>query len=219
MSNFLIMLGPPGAGKGTQAKMIAEEFNLAHVSSGDLFREHLSADTELGKLAKTFMDKGDLVPDDVTISMIRERLQEPDCKEGAILDGFPRTIPQSDALVNLLSELGGALVLAPYITVPPETLVKRLSSRYTCREQGHIFNLEYNPPKVSGICDLDRSELYQRADDKPETVEKRIQVYLDQTAPLINHYRDKGLLLEVDGNMSIEEVNAMISSAVMEKIK
>ncbi len=214
MATYIVLLGPPGVGKGTQARILAQETGLVHVSSGDLFRENLSQQTELGKLAKSYMDRGELVPDEVTIQMIRERLSRPDCEAGAILDGFPRTPAQADALEALLREQGAQVNLVPLITAPVEVLVDRLSGRWTCRAQGHIYHEKYNPPQVPGRCDVDGSELYQREDDRSETVQRRIQVYLEQTAPLIEYYRQRGLLLEVDGTQPIEIVTATLRKAI-----
>ena len=208
MLTYIVLLGPPGVGKGTQAKNIAEATGLPHISSGDLFRENIKNETELGKLAQSFMNKGELVPDDVTIGMIRDRLSHPDCKDGALLDGFPRTTVQAEALEKLLAEFGGKVNYVPYITAPEATLVERLSGRWTCKAQGHVFHEKYNPPKKPGVCDLDGSDLYQRDDDKAETVTRRIQVYFAQTAPLIAYYRERGLLSEIDGARSIEKVTA-----------
>lgn len=206
MATFIVLLGPPGVGKGTQAKILSERTNLAHVSSGDLFRENLKNQTELGKLAKSFMDKGELVPDDVTISMIRDRISRPDCEAGAILDGFPRTPAQADALETMLAEFGGEVNLVPYITAVETVLVERASGRWTCRESGHIYHQTFSPPKQAGICDVDGSELYQRDDDKVETVTKRIRVYLEQTMPLVEYYRKSGKLVEIDGTQTVEQV-------------
>ncbi|HJS19570.1 MAG TPA: adenylate kinase [Anaerolineales bacterium] len=206
MATFIVLLGPPGVGKGTQAKILSERSGLAHISSGDLFRENLKNKTELGQLAQTYMTKGELVPDDVTIAMIRERITRPDCKSGAILDGFPRTPAQADALENMLHEFNGHVDTVPFITAEEDTLVERLSSRLTCRANGHIFNEKFNPPKEAGRCDLDGSELYQRDDDRAETVKRRIDVYLAQTSPLISYYRDHGKLVEINGMQPIEQV-------------
>ena len=214
MAKYLVLLGPPGVGKGTQAKILSERTGLAHISSGDLFRENLKNQTKLGKLAQTYMGKGELVPDDVTIAMIRERLSESDCDAGAILDGFPRTPSQADALAIMLDEFNGRVDAVPFITGAEDVLVERLSERWTCRESGHIFNQKSNPPKVVGKCDFDDSELYQRDDDKPETVKRRIQVYLDQTSPLITYYRDRGKLVEIDGMQTIEQVTQKLVSAL-----
>ena len=206
MATFIVILGPPGVGKGTQAKILSERTGLAHISSGDLFRENIKNQTELGKLAQTYMTKGDLVPDDVTIAMIRDRLTRPDCKDGAILDGFPRTPAQADALATMLREFNGQVDLVPFITAEENVLVERLGDRWTCRANGHVFNEKSNPPKDDKKCDFDGSELYQRDDDKAETVKRRIDVYLDQTSPLISYYRDHRKLVEIDGMQSIDQV-------------
>ncbi len=206
MTTFIVLLGPPGVGKGTQAKIFSEKTGLVHISSGDLFRENIKNQTELGKLAQAFMTKGELVPDDVTIAMIRDRISHPDCKAGAILDGFPRTPAQADALEVMLGEFNGHVDIVPFIAGSEDVLVERLSGRWTCRASGHIFNEKFNPPKETGKCDFDGSELYQRDDDKAETVKRRIHVYLEQTSPLISYYRDHGKLVEIDGMQSIEQV-------------
>ena len=215
MPTFIVLLGPPGVGKGTQAKILAEQTGLVHVSSGELFRENLKNQTELGKLAKTYIDKGELVPDDVTISMIRERLIRPDCKMGAILDGFPRTPVQADALEKMLSEFNGQVDTVPYITGEESVLVERVSGRWTCRASGHIYHEKFSPPHQPGVCDVDGSELYQRDDDKVETVKKRIQVYRTQTMPLVDYYRQRGKLVEIDGMQAVEVVNAALLTCCM----
>lgn len=214
MPTYIVLLGPPGAGKGTQAEIISSKLGLAHVSSGDIFRENVKNQTELGKLVAGFMDKGDLVPDDVTIRMIRERLTHPDCAHGALLDGYPRTPAQAQALEEMLEGFGGKVDRVPYIQVDEAELVKRLSGRWTCRAEGHIYHEEFNPPKKPGVCDVDGSELYQREDDKRETVQRRIHVYFEQTAPLIEHYRKQGVLVEINGNQAIEAVTADLLSAL-----
>ena len=214
MATFIVLLGPPGVGKGTQAKLLSERTGLVHISSGDLFRENLKNQTELGKLAQTYMTKGELVPDDVTIAMIRDRLNRPDCKAGAILDGFPRTPAQAEALEAMLKEFNGQVDAVPVMIVANDELVERLSNRWTCRAGGHIFNAKTNPPKETGKCDFDGSELYQRDDDKAETVKHRIQVYMDQSLPLLSHYRDRGKLVEIDGMQSIEQVNEDLMAAL-----
>lgn len=206
MATFIVLLGPPGVGKGTQAKILSEKTALAHISSGDLFRENLKNQTELGKLAQTYMTKGELVPDDVTVAMIRDRLARPDCQAGALLDGFPRTPAQAEALESMLREFNGHVDAVPYITAQENILIERLSGRWTCRANGHIFNEHTNPPKDDKKCDFDGSELYQRDDDKAETVKHRIEVYFEQTAPLISYYRDHGKLIEIDGTRSIDQV-------------
>lgn len=214
MATYIVMLGPPGVGKGTQAKILAEKTGLAHVSSGDLFRENIKNQTDLGQLAQSFMNKGELVPDDVTIAMIRERLSRPDCQSGAILDGFPRTPAQADALKQMLAEFDGDVDYVPFISADEEVLVTRLSGRWTCRANGHVFHAIFNPPQQPGVCDLDGSELYQREDDKAETVTRRIQVYMQQTAPLIAYYREAGKLVEIDGAQSIENVTVALVKAL-----
>ncbi len=206
MATYIVLLGPPGVGKGTQAKILSERSGLAHISSGDLFRENIKNQTELGKLAQTFMTKGELVPDDVTIAMIRDRLHRSDCHTGAILDGFPRTPTQAEALEKMLREFDGQIDAVPFITAMEDVLVDRLGDRWTCRATGHIFNAKSNPPQKAGVCDFDGSDLYQRDDDKAETVKRRIQGYLDQTSPLMDYYRNRGKLVEIDGTQSIEQV-------------
>ncbi len=215
MSTYIVLLGPPGAGKGTQAQVIAEKMGLAHISSGDLFRDNLKRQTELGKVAQGYMTRGELVPDDVTIGMVRERLKEPDCVQGALLDGFPRTPAQADALAAMLAEWGGKVKVVPYISVAADVLIDRLGGRWTCRAEGHVFHEKFNPPKVAGKCDFDGSELYQREDDRAETVENRIRVYLEQTSPLIAYYRKQGLLAEVDGTLPIDQVSDQILAAIL----
>ncbi len=211
----IVMLGAPGAGKGTQAKELAQVLDLVHISTGDLFRENLKNQTKLGQLAQKYMNKGELVPDDVTVRMVEERFSRPDCETGAVLDGFPRTPAQAKALEALLDELGGGVKVVPYIKVPDEVLVERLSGRWMS-SSGRVYHALYNPPKVKWIDDLDGSELYQREDDKPETVRHRIEVYKEQTEPLINYYQEKGLLFEIDGTQSIDKVTEDIMRVVEE---
>ena len=214
MATYIVLLGPPGVGKGTQAKILSKRSGLVHISSGDIFRENLKNETELGKLAQTYMSKGELVPDDLTIAMIKERLGRPDCKNGAILDGFPRTPAQAEALENMLHEFNGHVDLVPFITAEEDVLVDRLSARWTCRARGHIFNAKFNPEKERGKCDFDGSELYQRDDDRADTVKRRIDVYLEQTSPLISYYRDHGKLVEIDGMQPIEQVTEDLLEAL-----
>ena len=214
MARYYVLLGPPGAGKGTQAKIAADALQLSHVSSGDIFRENIGKQTELGKLAQGYMNRGELVPDDLTISMIRDRLQKPDCANGAILDGFPRTPAQAEALDSMLQELGGQIMSVPLITVPAELILERMTGRWSCRQNGHVYHIKYNPPKLAGICDQDGSELYQREDDKAETVQKRIDVYEKQTSPLIAYYRKQGKLVEIDGSREITAVTASLLAAL-----
>ena len=214
MPTYIVLLGPPGAGKGTQAQHLSEKLGLPHISSGDIFRENLKNETDLGKLAKGYMDRGELVPDDVTIAMIRERLGRPDAANGALLDGFPRTPAQAEALDEMLKEFNGAVNAVPYIKVPEDVLVERLTGRWTCRQEGHIFHEKYNPPAKPGVCDIDGSPLYQREDDKAETVTRRIRVYLEQTAPLITFYQQRGKLIEIDGTQPIEKVSGDLMAAL-----
>ena len=211
---YIVLLGPPGVGKGTQAAMLEKALGIPHVASGDLFREAIKQRTELGRLAKSYMDKGELVPDEVTIAMVRQRLAEPDCQRGAILDGFPRTIEQAEALEAALAEEGKAINVVLYIKASEETLLARLAGRWTCRRCGAVYHSLFDPPKEAGKCDRCGGELYQRPDDTPETQRRRIQVYLAQTAPLIDYYRRKGLLVEIDGEGSIEEVQAELMRAI-----
>jgi adenylate kinase len=212
---YIVMLGPPGAGKGTQAKKLAQELGLVHVSTGDLFRENLKNETELGQLAQQYMNAGDLVPDDVTVAMVRERFARPDCEKGAVLDGFPRTPAQAEALDKLLDGFDSEVTVVPLVKVPDEILVERLSGRWMS-QSGRVYHEKYNPPVVKWIDDIDGTELYQREDDKPETVRRRIAVYNEQTAPLIDYYREKGLLAEIDGTQPIEDVFAAIMASVEE---
>jgi len=214
MPIYIVILGPPGVGKGTQAKVLKEKLNLPHISSGDIFRENIKNGTPMGILAQTYMKKGELVPDDVTIAMIRERFSRPDCTNGAILDGFPRNPGQADALGLMLEGFGGFVNLVPFITAPNDVLMERLVGRWTCRVGGHIFHQKYNPPQKQGVCDFDGSELYQRDDDKAETVIHRIDVYQEQTAPLIDYYKRRGTLVEINGFMSIDQVSAELLSAL-----
>ena len=213
---FVVLMGGPGAGKGTQAKLLQEALGLPQISTGDLFRENLRNNTELGKLARTYIDKGELVPDDVTIAIVKERLSREDCTEGALLDGFPRTISQADALEKLLADMGERVHIVPYIHVTPEVLLTRLSGRWTCKICGRVYHVLFNPPQIEGICDLDGGELYQRDDDTEETQKRRIEVYLEQTAPLLAYYRDKGLLVEINGEQTIERVQQDLIQAIQD---
>ena len=214
MATYIVLLGPPGVGKGTQAKILSDETGLPQVSSGDLFRENLKNETELGKLAKTYMDRGELVPDDVTIAMVRDRLSRPDCAKGAILDGFPRTPAQAQALDTMLADFNCRVDVVPYITADESILVERIGGRWTCRANGHIYHEKFNPPLKPGVCDVDGSELYQRDDDKAETITNRIRVYLAQTAPLVDYYRARGTLVEIDGSSPVEQVSENLLIAV-----
>jgi adenylate kinase len=213
---YLVLLGGPGAGKGTQAELLSKTLGIPQVSTGDLFRENLKNETRLGLLAKGYMDRGELVPDDVTVGMVRERLSQPDCARGAILDGFPRTVAQAEALESLLADLGARLSAVPYIKVPEDVLLARLAGRWTCRVCGAMYHEIFSPPQKAGVCDRCGGELYQRPDDTPETQKHRIEVYFEQTAPLIDYYRQKGLLVEVDGRRGIEEIQAELLSVIGE---
>jgi adenylate kinase len=211
---YVVLLGPPASGKGTQAAQLREALNLPHVASGDLFRENLKNETELGQKAKAYMDRGELVPDDVTIAMVMDRLSQPDCANGALLDGFPRTIAQAEALDQALAAQGHKISMVPNIAVPDEVLVERVSGRRICRVCGESYHVRFNPPKQPGVCDNDGGELYQRDDDQPETVRQRLKVYWEQTSPLIDYYRNKGVLVEIKGDQSIDAVQADLRAAV-----
>ncbi len=211
---YVVLMGGPGAGKGTQAKRLQASLGLPQVATGDLFRENLKNNTELGQLARTFMDRGDLVPDEVTVAMVRDRLSRPDCANGVLFDGFPRTIPQAEALDELLHEFGAQVDVVPYIHVHPDLLLQRLAGRWTCRQCGHVYHKLFNPPQQDGVCDLDGSELYQRADDTEETQKRRIDVYFELTAPLLDFYRERGLLAEVDGEQSIDQVQSALIDVI-----
>jgi adenylate kinase len=216
VATFLVLLGPPGAGKGTQAKRLAGSLELPHISSGDIFREHLQENSELGEEARAYMDRGELVPDDVTIAMIGDRLSRADCGGGAILDGFPRTINQAKGLDGILEDLGSSLAAVLYIEVGEDELTRRLTGRLVCRAKGHIYHRDFNPPQKPDICDVDGSELYQRPDDQEETVRNRIKVYRDQTSPLIEHYTGQGLLVTIDGEQGVNDVADELLSVVEE---
>ena len=211
---YIILLGPPGSGKGTQAARVGEELNLPHVASGDLFRYNLNSQTELGLKAKAYMDRGQLVPDDITIAMVLDRLSQPDCAKGALLDGFPRTVVQAEALDGALAKQGHRVNLVPLIVVPDEVLVERLSGRLICRECQTPFHRLYNPFQACPYNRCQGEHLYQRDDDKPETVRSRLQVFWQQTSPLIDYYRKRGVLVEINGDQPMEEVEAQLRVAV-----
>jgi len=202
----IVLLGAPGAGKGTQAELLAEWLSLPTVSSGVLFREAMDAGTPLGRRAKEFIDRGELVPDEVTVDMIAERLSRPDCANGVILDGFPRTVAQARALEDLLGRMGRQVDVVAYIEVPTEVLLQRLSGRWTCSQCGAIYHETFNPEAVEGVCDSCGGKLVQREDDTPEVQRRRIEVYNERTAPLIAYYREQGILSEVDGDQGVEAV-------------
>ena len=206
----IIMVGAPGAGKGTQAKRIAEKYGIPHISTGDIFRANLKEGTELGLKAKAFMDKGALVPDEITIGMLMDRIHQPDCKDGYVLDGFPRNIPQAEALTKALSETNESMDAVVDVDVPDENIMDRMSGRRTCRKCGEGYHTKYSPSKAEGICDVCGGELYTRDDDKPETVKKRLTVYHDQTQPLIDYYTKQGILKSVNGTQMMEKVFADI---------
>jgi len=210
----VVLLGGPGSGKGTQAQMLSKMLRIPHVASGDLFREHLNSQTALGQQAKGYMDRGELVPDALTIAMVRERLAQPDCVQGVILDGFPRTVVQAEALHDVLREQDKSLDLVVYIRVSRETLLKRLSGRWICQQCGAAFHALFDPPREAGECDKCGGQLYQREDDKPEIQRRRIEVYFAQTMPLIEYYRGQGALTEVDGEQDISGVQDQILAAI-----
>lgn len=202
----IVLMGLPGAGKGTQADKIVEKYAIPHISTGDMFRAAISEGTELGVKAKSFMDQGSLVPDEVTIGIVRERLSQADCDEGFLLDGFPRTVPQAEALNELLADLGKKVTYVININVEKEELISRLTGRRICKVCGSSYHLQFDPPKVEGRCDKDDGELYQRADDNPETVTNRLEVNMSQTQPLLDFYEKQGVLKNVDGQQQIDEV-------------
>lgn len=202
----IIMLGAPGAGKGTQAKKIAEKYAIPHISTGDIFRANIKGGTELGMKAKSYMDQGQLVPDDVTIGMLLDRISEEDCKNGYVLDGFPRTIPQAESLTAALNARGEQMDYAVNVDVPDEAIVNRMSGRRACLACGATYHIVYNAPKAEGVCDSCGEKLVLRDDDKPETVQKRLTVYHDQTQPLIDYYQKAGILATVDGTKELNEV-------------
>lgn len=213
----IVLMGLPGAGKGTQADKIVEKYDIPHISTGDMFRAAISNGTELGLEAKSYMDKGALVPDEVTIGIVRERLSQPDCDQGFLLDGFPRTIEQADELDNILSALGKSVEHVINIEVAKEELVKRLTGRRICKVCGSSYHLIFNPPKEEGKCDKDGGELYQRADDNPETVNNRLEVNIKQSQPLLDFYKAKNVLTDIDGqkdiNVVFADVDALLKSS------
>ena len=202
----IIMLGAPGAGKGTQAKKIAAQYSIPHISTGDIFRANIKNNTELGQKAKTYMDKGELVPDSLVVDLIMDRFKEADCANGYVLDGFPRTIPQAEVLDKALTELGDKIDYAINVDVPDENIINRMSGRRACVGCGATYHIKYNPTKVEGVCDACGEKLILRDDDKPETVKNRLSVYHEQTQPLIDYYNKAGVLAEVDGTKDMEDV-------------
>ena len=206
----IVMLGAPGAGKGTQAKMIADKYQIPHISTGDIFRANISNGTELGKKAKTYMDQGLLVPDELVVDLVVDRVQQDDCQKGYILDGFPRTIPQAEALTEALKKLGEKVDFAINVEVPDENIVRRMSGRRACVTCGATYHIVYNKTKVENVCDICGNALILREDDKPETVERRLNVYHEQTQPLIEYYTNEGVLVEVDGTKDMKDVFSAI---------
>lgn len=202
----IILLGPPGAGKGTQAEKLVKKFGIPHISTGDMFRAAIKEGTELGMKAKEYMDKGELVPDEIVVGIVKERLLQPDCRDGFLLDGFPRTVAQAQALGEALKEMGATIDVVLNVDVEQEELLSRLTGRRVCKGCGSTYHIRFNPPTVRNVCDKCGGELYQRSDDTVETVKQRLEVYRNQTAPLIDYYSEAGLLVTVDGARDIEEV-------------
>ena len=208
----IIMLGAPGAGKGTQAKRLAAKYSIPHISTGDIFRANIKNGTELGTKAKAYMDQGELVPDELVVDLVIDRFKEPDCANGYVLDGFPRTIPQAEALDNALNAIAESVDYAINVEVPDENIINRMSGRRACTGCGATYHIKYNPPKTEGICDACGETLILRDDDKPETVMNRLSVYHEQTQPLIDFYTKKGIIAEVDGTKDMDDVfNAIVT--------
>ncbi len=214
---FVVLMGGPGVGKGTQARLLQEVFNIPQISSGELFRENIKQGTELGRMAKSYIDAGELVPDDVTVNMVRNRLSTADCQEGALLDGFPRTVFQAEALQEYLGEGNAEVTIVPCIEASDDVLLQRLAGRWTCRKCGHVFHEVFRPPKTAGICDYDGSSLYQREDDTEETQRRRIEIYFERTSPLLKHYDKQGLLVEIDGEQAIEAIQHDLVAAIRQR--
>lgn len=214
----IILMGLPGAGKGTQASEIVKKFPIPHISTGDMFRKAIKDETELGKEAKSYMDRGELVPDEVTVGIVKERLSEDNAKKGFLLDGFPRTLEQAEALSKIMTELGRKIDAVINIEVPEEELMNRLTGRRVCEVCGTTYHLVFNPPKVDGVCDLDGGKLYQREDDNPETVAKRLEVNVKQSKPILEYYDKEGVLKNVDGSKDIQEVTGSVID-ILEDLK
>ena len=210
----LVLVGPPGAGKGTQAVFIAQQLSIPKISTGDIFRANVSAGTPLGRAAKAFMDAGDLVPDEVTIGMVRDRLSEDDAVKGFLLDGFPRNVPQARVLDDMLLDMGVGLDVVIELVVDDDEVVRRLSGRRTCRACSHVWHVDFDPPTIDGVCDRCGGELYQRDDDKEETIRHRLDVYVEQTAPLVSHYADRGVLVGIDGTGPVDDVTDRATAAL-----
>jgi len=215
----IVLIGAQGSGKGTQSRRLAQALKICYVASGDLFRKEITEETELGVKAKAFIDRGELVPDDITVPMVLERVVEADCVSGVLLDGFPRTIAQAQALDKGLQNAGREVNCAVYLMVPREILLHRLSGRYICKAQQHVYNVNTNPPKVPGRCDIDGSDLYQRSDDRGEAVQKRLDIFFNETIQLLDYYRNHQKLIEVNGNQAIDQVHTDLVRAITEKVK
>ncbi len=214
----IILIGAQGSGKGTQAEMLAQALGVPHVASGDLFRKEIEERTETGLKAREYIDRGKLVPDDLTVRMILNRLKQPDCKPGVLMDGFPRTIAQAEALDKNLQEVGRQIDEVVYLNVPREELLRRLSGRYICKAHQHVYNIYSRPPKVAGVCDLDGSELYQRSDDVGEAVQRRLDIFFNETIHLLDYYGAQGKVVEVNGNQGIEEVQLALVDAIRKRM-
>jgi len=215
----IILIGAQGSGKGTQAEQLERTLGIPHVASGDLFRKAIDEKTDLGLKAKAYLDRGELVPDDITVAMVLSRLEEPDCRTGVLLDGFPRTVAQAQALDKGLQDAGRQIDLVIYLNVPHEELLYRLSGRYICRANQHVYNVHTHPPKVAGICDLDGSELYQRSDDTGEAVQRRLDIFFNETIRLLDYYGGQHKLREVNGNQSIDQVQAALLKTIEEGVQ
>jgi len=214
----IILIGAQGSGKGTQAEMLAQALGIPHIASGDLFRKEIEDKTGIGLKAREYLDRGELVPDDVTIAMVLNRLKQPDCEPGVLLDGFPRTIAQAEALDKGLPELGRQVNAVVYLNVPRQELLQRLAGRYICRAHQHVYNIYTRPPKKAGICDLDGSELYQRSDDVGEAVQRRLGIFFNQTIRLLDYYRQQEKVVEVNGNQAIDKVHHALVNAVRKRM-
>ena len=211
---YIILFGAQGSGKGTQAELLSQKLGVPHIASGDLFRKAIDEKTELGMKAKAYIDRGELVPDDLTVTMVVKRLEEPDCSIGVLFDGFPRTVAQAEVLDKGLQAVGKQIDLAIYLQVPREELLKRLSGRYICRANQHVYNINTHMPKVAGVCDIDGSELYQRSDDTGEAVQKRLDIFFNETIRLLDYYGNQKKLVEVDGNQDINQVQQSLLSVI-----
>jgi len=211
---YIILVGAQGSGKGTQAELLSQTLGVPHIASGDLFRKAIDEKTELGIKAKAYIDRGELVPDDLTVTMVVKRLEEPDCSQGVLFDGFPRTVAQAEVLDKGLQEVGKQIDLAIYLQVLREELLKRLSGRYICKAKQHVYNINTHPPKVAGVCDIDGSELYQRSDDTGEAVQKRLDIFFNETIRLLDYYGNQKKLVEVDGNQDIGQVQQLLLDVI-----